>query len=257
MLNTRNTTTGMLLAVVALCVFFLTANAQTGQKLIINNFSSDPDKINTHVVISDVDGIGPNIRISIFSEDGRLVYERYETLQAFGKLNYNPLSYLNAYQHGFNQRPKFQGTLRIESDGGNLIGQYWEMQKDKKSGHLNVAVPAANGEGYDKLVCQHFVSDKGISSSIIVANAESDRPVTINVKMYSDDGGLVATDKFIIQQNGIVRLDPFKITRGLRMTGTAYIVVVGAGKITGEYWQESQAEKYRIALPLEGVVKIR
>lgn len=243
-----------------ICCVVVTATAvqaQTGQKLIINNFVSDPANIETHVVISDVDGIGPNIRISIYSEDGRLIYERYERLNPFGKLNYNPLTYLHAYQHGFNQNPVFTGTLRIESDGGNLIGQYWEMRKDKKKGFMDIAVPAANGEGYDKLVCQHFVSDKNIESAMIIANAETNRPVTVNVKFYSDNGGMVAQDTYIIQQNGIVRINPFKATKGTKMTGTAYVVVVGAGKITGEYWQGSPQERYQIALPLEGVSKIR
>ena len=257
MLKTRALIAGMILAIAALGLNTPQAHAQAGKKLIINNFASDPEESETHVVISDVDGIGPNIKISIFTEDGRLVYERYETLNAFGKINYNPLTYLNAYQHGYNQHPKFNGTLRIESDGGNIIGQYWEMRKDKKKSYLNVAVPAADGEGYDKLVCQHFVSDKTIDAGIVVSNAETNRPVTINVKMYSDDGGLVATEQFIIQANGIVRIDPFKVTKGVRMTGTAYMVVVGAGKITGEYWQASPGEKYQVALPLEGVTKIR
>jgi hypothetical protein len=257
MLKTRALIAGLILAIAALSLSSFQAHAQAGKKLIINNFASDPEEIETHVVISDVDGVGPNIKLSIFSEDGRLVYERYETLNAFGKINYNPLTYLNAYQHGYNQHPKFKGTLRLESDGGNIIGQYWEMHKDKKQSFMNIAVPAADGEGYDKLVCQHFVSDKNIEASIIVANAEANRPVTINVKMYSDDGGLVATEQFIIQANGIVRIDPFKVTKGVKMTGTAYMVVVGAGKVAGEYWQASSAEKYQVALPLEGVTKIR
>ncbi|MDH7514508.1 MAG: hypothetical protein QHI48_01350 [Bacteroidota bacterium] len=257
MLKARNTTVAAIAITFAVCSGLMPSHAQTGSKLIISNFASDPEQIQTHVVVSDVDGVGPNIRISIFSDDGRLVYERYETLQAFGKLNYNPLTYLNAYQHGYNQNPKFQGTVRIESDGGNLIGQYWEMYTTPKNGYMNIAVPASAGEGYDKLVCQHFVSDKSIEATIVVANAEDMRPVTINVKMYSDDGGLVATEKFIIQPNGIVRINPYKVTKGLKMTGTAYIVVVGPGKITGEYWQSSQIEKYRLALPLEGVTKIR
>ena len=231
--------------------------SQVGQKLVINNFVSDPDEVETHVVISDVDGVGPNIKISIFSEDGRLVYERYETLSSFGKINYDPLTYLNAYQHGYNQNPKFRGTVRIESDGGNIVGQYWEFYKNKDLSYKNIAVPAADGVGYDKLVCQHFVSDQGINSAIVVANAETFRPVTVNAKFYSDEGGLIATEKIVVQENGIIRIDPHKITKGLRMTGTAYIVVIGAGKVTGEYWQASEKEKYQVALPLEGVNKIR
>ena len=106
-------------------------------------------------------------------------------------------------------------------------------------------------------MCQHFVSDKGVDAALIISNAESVRPVTIKVKFYSDEGGLIASTKEIIQPNGILRINPYKVTKGLKMTGTAYVEVVGAGRIAGEYWQASSDGKYQIALPLEGVTNIR
>lgn len=245
-------------ACVLLAVYFASPVwGQTGQKLIINNFISDPAELETHLVISDVDGVGPNVKVSIFNEDGRLVYETFETLHAFGKLNYNPSDYLQKFQHGFNQRPIFNGSIKIESQGGNIAGQYWQFYKNHDMSYRDIAVPAANGLGYDKLVCQHFVSDKGIDSKIIVANAESTRPVTIMVKYYSDAGGLIASERVVVQANGMITLNPHKATKGLKLTGTAYLEVIGNGKVTGEYWQLSEKEKYQIALPLEGVTKIR
>lgn len=231
--------------------------SQSAQKLIVNNFVSDPNELETHLVISDVDGVGPNVKVSIFNEDGRLVYEQFETLHAFGKLNYNPSDYLPKFQHGFNQKPIFKGIIKIESQGGNIAGQYWQFYKNPDMSYMDIAVPAANGVGYDKMVCQHFVSDKGIDSRIIIANAESTRPSTIVVKYYSDAGGLVSSERLTIPPNGMNALDPHKSTKGLKLTGTAYIEVIGNGKITGEYWQKSEKEKYQVALPLEGVVKIR
>lgn len=247
----------ILLAVVALLFTAAQLEAQVGKNLVINRFVSDPDNIETHVVVSDVDGVGPNIKISIYNEEGRLVYERYETLNAFGKINYNPLTYLNAYQHGYNQKPVFSGTVRIESDGGNIAGQYWEKYRTTEKSYMNIAVPAADGKGYDKLICQHFVSDKTVDSRIIISNVDPVLSVNVDVKFYSDNGGLVGTEKRTIQPNGVTSIAPHKSLRGVQMTGTAYIVVSGAGKITGEYWQAVEKEKYQIALPLEGVAKIR
>lgn len=249
--------TSTLVAAAALFLCTVQLDAQVGQNLVINRFVSDPDNIETHVVITDVDGVGPNLKITIYNEEGRLVYERYETLNAFGKINYDPLTYLNAYQHGYNQDPKFTGTVRIESDGGNIVGQYWEKYRNENQSYLNIAVPAADGKGYDKLVCQHFVSDKSVKSQIIVSNVAMARPTTINVKFYSDHGGLVGVEKRVIPANGAVSINPYKSLKAVQMTGTAYIAVVGAGKITGEYWQASEPEKYQVALPLEGVTKIR
>jgi hypothetical protein len=257
MRNPSNAIFAVAATVITVLLATTQVDAQVGKSLVINRFLSDPDNIETHVVISDVDGVGPNIKITIYNDQGKLVYERYEALQAFGKLNYNPLTYLNAYQRGYNQNPKFSGTVRIESDGGNLVGQYWEMHKKPAESYKNIALTASDGAGYDRLVCQHFVSDRGIDAAIVVSNVEPMRPVTVDVKFYSDEGGLVATENRVIEQSGVVRIDPFKATKGVKMTGTAYIVVVGAGKITGEYWQASEKEQYQVALPLEGVSKIR
>jgi hypothetical protein len=247
----------LILATAAFVITTVQLDAQVGKNLVINRFMSDPDNIETHVVVSDVDGVGPNLKISIYNEEGRLVYERYESLKAFGKINYNPLTHLNAYQHGYNQSPKFTGTVRIESDGGNIVGQYWENYRKKDKTWMNIAVPASSGSGYDKLVCQHFVSDRNVDSRMIISNTDIIRPVSIDVKFYSDHGGLVGTEKRVIQPNGVTIIKPHSSLRGVQMTGTAYIVVVGAGKITGEYWQTVENEKYQIALPLEGVTKIR
>ena len=131
-------------AVLALGLSFTLA-AQTGQKLIVNHFVSDPEAFETHLVITDVDGVGPNIKVSLFNEDGRLVYEQFETLHAFGKLNYNPVDYLQKYQHGFNQKPIFRGTIRIESQGGAIAGQYWQFSKNAENSFMNIAIPTANG----------------------------------------------------------------------------------------------------------------
>jgi len=247
----------IVLAIIALLVSTTMVDAQVGNNLVISRFMSDPDNIETHVVISDVDGVGPNLKISIYNEEGRLVYERYETLNAFGKINYNPLTHLNAYQHGYNQNPKFVGTVRIESDGGLITGQYWERYKQADRSFMNIAVPAGDGVGFDKLVCQHFVSDRTVDSRLIISNNEPARPVTIDVRFYSDHGGLVGTEKRVIPGNGVITVQPHRALRGVQMTGTAYVSVVGAGKITGEYWQTVEKEKYQIALPLEGVTKIR
>jgi hypothetical protein len=231
--------------------------AQGSKKLIISNFKSDPENVETHIIISDIDGVGPNVKISIYNEEGRLVYERYETLKAFGKLNYNPVAYLNAYQQGYNQNPKFRGTVRLESDGGNIIAQYQETKNSKTPIFSGTAMQASNGEGYTTLTCQHFVSEKGVDAGIFVSNLETDRSVKVYVKFYSDNGGLLATENQLIQPNGMVLLNPYKITKGLRASGTAYISVVGAGKIVGEYWQTISGETNYIALPLCPVEKVR
>lgn len=245
-------------SLIVACVLTLASgHAQIGKNLIINNFHFNPAKLENHLVISDVDGISQNLRIVITDEAGKVVFEKYETLKAFGKLNYNPFVHVNTFNHGYNTNPNFRGTIRVTAQEGQVAGQYWEMSKDKGSAWNNIAVPAADAVGYDKLVCQHFVSDKGIDAAIVIANAETERETKIDIKLFSDQGGLISSGNYTVPKNGVLRLDPWKLTKSQQTTGTAYITVVGAGKVTGEYWQASPNEKYRIALPLEGVTKVR
>lgn len=230
---------------------------EPGPKLVVNNFQSDPANLDSRLIITDVDGIGPNIKVSIHHEDGRLVYERFETLTPFGKLQFQPAQYVNAYQHMLNQNPEFNGTLKIETDGGNIAAQFIVMSKSGAKNEKFTMAPAVSAEGTDNLLCQNFVSDKAINSQIIITNVESIRPVNVNIKYFSDEGGLIASDKLMIQPNGQVRIDPVRGTKGLKVSGTAYITVVGAGRVTGEYWQSSQSGNMRMSIPLLPISKVR
>lgn len=233
------------------------AMAQMSQKIIVNNFVSDPEEIEVKLLISDVDGVGPNIKVSIYNEDGRLVFEMFETLPAFGKFAFIPSQFQQKFQHGFNQKPIFNGSIVVESQGGNIIGQFWQMHKKNESRTMTLAIPAGDGSGHEKLTCQHFVSDKNIDSKLIITNVEGIRPVIVMVKYYADAGGLNASERLTIQPNSVQSIDVYKSNKGIKLTGTAYIEVVGNGNVTGEYHQKSEKEKYQIILPLLGVNKIR
>jgi len=52
----------ILLATAAFIFSTMQLDAQVGKNLVINRFVSDPDNIETHVVVSDVDGVGPNLK---------------------------------------------------------------------------------------------------------------------------------------------------------------------------------------------------
>ncbi len=214
---------------------------QAGKQLIINHFVSDPAVIEGHLVISDVEGRGGTVNVAVFDEQGNLVGKATETIPAGGKLNVNGEKYVMG--------KKMVGTMRITSTA-DVAGQYWQFYKDAALGWKNIAVPAAVGPGSTKLVCQHFVADPAIESYIVVADAEGTGP-TVYVEFYNDQGDLAGQTKISIPKFGKFSIQPLALVGNKKMTGVAYIQTEG-GKITGEYWQVSEREKYQIAHAMQG-----
>ncbi|MBN1447756.1 MAG: OmpA family protein, partial [Bacteroidetes bacterium] len=215
--------------------------AQAGKQLIINHFVSDPAVIEGHLVISDVQGRGGTINVVVFDEKGNQIGNATETIPAGGKLNINAEKYVAGRT--------MVGTLRISSTV-DVAGQYWQFYKDSKLGWKNIAVPAAVGPGATKLVCQHFVADPAIESYLVVADAEGTGP-TVYVEFYNDQGELAGQKKIDVPRNGKFSIQPLELVGGKKMTGVAHIQTEG-GKITGEYWQVSEREKYQIAHAMQG-----
>lgn len=214
---------------------------QAGKQLIINHFVSDPEVIEGHLVISDVNGKGGTVNIAVFDQQGNLAGKAAETIPAGGKLNVNAEKYVLG--------KKMVGTMRITSTT-DVAGQYWQFYKNPALGWKNIAVPAAVGPGATKLVCQHFVADPTIESYIVVADAEGMGP-TVYVEFYSDAGELAGQTKIDIPKFGKFSIQPLALVGNKKMTGVAYIQTEG-GKITGEYWQVSEREKYQVAHAMPG-----
>lgn len=214
-----------------------------GDQLVVNYFDSDPDEYETHLVITDVEGAGPVVNILVYDDKGELLDQQFYFLPIFGKVNYNPADRIG--------NRKFKGTIRIQSDGGNVAAQYWQFYKHSEKTPFNTAIPASDGEGSTALLVQHFVSDPNIDSQLVLVNPASDSSVTVAVTFYLDTGKQLTRDRHEIPPNGSIFLDPFEENEGLIKTGVAYCEVLRGGKITGEYWQASPGEQYQISLPME------
>lgn len=231
-----------LLAVSSALVLLTTAAwGQGGTSLVVNHFVSDPEVIEGHLVISDVEGRGGQVSIAFHDDKGALVANATENIPANGKLNLNPENYVRGR--------KLTGTIRINSQR-TVAGQYWQFYKTAALGWKNIAVPAALAPGSTKLVCQHFVADPSIESYLVIADAEGTGP-TVYVEFYSDQGELAGQTKVTIPKNGKFSLQPYDLVGRKQMTGVAFIQTEG-GKITGEYWQVSEREKYQVAHPMQG-----
>ena len=236
-------TASLLRSLVALLFLLAAGNVygQAGKQLIINHFVSDPEVIEGHLVVSDVEGRGGVINVTVYDEKGVIAGKAEERIPAGGKLNINAEKYVLGR--------KMVGTLRILSTTP-VAGQYWQFYKNPDLGWKNIAVPAAVGPGSTKLVCQHFVADPAIESYIVVADAEGTGP-TVYVEFFNDQGELAGQRKISIPKNGKFSIQPLELVGGQKMTGVAYIQTEG-GKITGEYWQVSEREHYQVAHAMQG-----
>jgi hypothetical protein len=241
-----------------ICAVFLTfqAHAQfaparsslrVGDQLVLNYFDSDPEQYETHLVITDVEGAGSVVNVLMYDMDGALLDQHAYFLPIFGKVNYNPADRL--------QNRRFKGTIRIISDGGNVAAQYWQFYRDRKRMPFNTAVPVADGEGGQALLCQHFVADPTIDAKLVLSNPSLDSAVTVAVTFYLDRGKQLSRDRYSIPPNGSIIINPYEANEGLVRTGLAYCSVIGTGMITGEYWQLAEREEYQVSLPLEVIPK--
>ncbi len=220
-----------------------TASLRVSDQLVVNFFESDPEKFETHLVITDVEGSGAVVNVMIHDADGVLQHEEAYFLPTFGKVNYNPTDRLGGR--------KMRGSIRIISDGGNVAAQYWQFLKDRKVAGFNTAIPASDGHGAKALLCQHFVSDPSVDAKLILCNAESRDTAIVAVMFYLDRGKQLSRDKYIIPPSGQIVINPWEANEGLVKTGVAYCEVLRGGKITGEYWQLVPKEEYQVSLPLE------
>lgn len=221
------------------------ASLRVNDQLVINNFVYDPDRLETHLVITDVEGSGPMVNILIFDEAGNLQLQKQCLLPMFGKLNYIPSGILG--------RSTFTGSIRIIADGGNVAGQYWQFYKNSELSYYDTTLPASDGTGAEALLCQHFVSDRNVDSQIILSNAESDSIAAVVVTFYLDRGKQLSRDRYTIPPNGRISISPFAANEGIQKTGTAVAETLNNCRITGEYWQKSPGDRYQVSLPLEHI----
>jgi hypothetical protein len=215
--------------------------------LIINRFISTP-KIISYMVITDIEGAGAKVRIQIYSENGQLRFDKYETLNPFGKLMIYPIKLVN--------NEIMNGSIRIFTEDGKIVGQYWQFYNETGSGYKNTALQAADGKGSAKILCQHFISNPEIESYLTVSNIEREKPTVINITYYSNEGAIISTQRKVLQPNGCMSIEPFKDI-GKTINGFAVIESEMDNMISGEYWQLSNKEKYQIALPMEGLLRFK
>jgi len=215
--------------------------AQGAEKYIINHFVNDPNIVEAHLVVTDVEGNGPVVRMKFYDGDGNLVGEGKELVQPFGKLNLNPAKYVSKVANG---------TIHIEAEGGNIVAEYWQFYKNEKESWKNTTTVGQVADGFSRLVCPHFVSDPDVEAYIVLANPDG-KDAIVNIAFHDDNGREVGKARELVKANGKIALQPWEIVKS-KATGVAFISAQG-GKITAEYWQAEKAKSYQIATPIAGI----
>jgi len=231
-----------LILLCSLFAFSAAAYAQGGKNYIINHFVSDPDIIESHLVVTDVEGKGPSVSMKFYDNSGTLIGQGSERVQPFGKLNLNPGRYV--------RNAVVNGTVHVSSDGGNIVAEYWQFYKNKSETWKNTTTIGREKPGHTHLVCPHFVSDNDVESYLVFASSDG-KASEVKVVYYTDSGDKLGESTQSVNSNGKLILQPFKQLRK-KTTGVAFITVTG-GKVTGEYWQAQGGKDYQISNPMSGM----
>jgi len=231
-----------ILVALAFLSFAGVAWAQGGRSYVINHFVSDPNVIESHLVITDVEGLAPTVYLKFYDNDGNLIGQGKERVQPFNKLNLNPGRFVN--------NKVVNGTVHLESEGGNIVAEYWQFYKDPRETWKNTTTIGFEAPGFSKLACPHFVSDKDVEAYLVFASSDG-KDATITINFYDDAGRTLGTTQQVVKGNGKLILKPMDFVKK-QATGVAYISASG-GKITGEYWQAQAGKDYQIATPMGGI----
>ncbi len=215
--------------------------AQGADKYIINHFVNDPNVIEAHLVITDVQGKGPIVALQFFDNDGKLVGEGKELLQPYDKLNLDPGKYVNRIANG---------TIHISSQGGNVVAEYWQFYKNPQESWKNTTTAGQEAAGYSKLVCPHYVSDPDVEVYLVLANTDA-KDVVVNVRFHDDNGREVGKARQLVKANGKTVVQPWEVIKS-KATGVAFITTDG-GRVTADYWQAEKGKSYQIATPIAGI----
>ncbi|MCZ7557423.1 MAG: hypothetical protein M5R41_13570 [Bacteroidia bacterium] len=234
--------TSLLLLLFAVSFSAVRVHAQGSERYIINHFVSDPKVIESHLVITDVEGKGPIVTMKLYDNDGKLLGEGKELVQPFGKLNLNPGKYID--------NRIANGTIHIESAGGNIVAEYWQFYKNAAESWKNTTTIGQEKKGYAQLVCPHFVSDPGVEVYIVLANADG-KDAIVKLSFRDDSGKELASSRELVKANGKLVLQPSNIVKS-KATGVVHITAEG-GRVTADYWQAEAAKKYQIATPITGM----
>ncbi len=228
---------------------FLIAQQLYGQaapRVVINHFVSDPAQ-NTALYVTDTDGKAPDVTVNFYDEEGNIVGQKKMTLPQNGTAVLKPIDVV---------KRKTVGNVRIESTGGNIVAEYWQVIKSEDISY-SVAVPSHPAYGWHELIVQHYVSDPDVNSVIFLTNPQ-DSPADVTLKFHDESGSLVREYTQRIASNANATIKAFDVVKR-KVYGNVHISSPAIA-IVGEYWQkvdtkvEGKEVEYVVAVPLQSVI---
>jgi outer membrane protein OmpA-like peptidoglycan-associated protein len=238
------------LAFLALLLSSSLLNAQGSRRIVLNHFIADPDQ-RSIIYITDADGINQSATVTFYTEQGEIIGQKKVNLSPNGTAWIKPFDVIQRRAYG----------KVVAEASARVLGEYWQIVETDDSGY-SVAVPFQPALGHDRLLVQHFVSDKDLTSNIYVSDTRGKGDIPVEISFYDEGSNLLAKVDRTVPSNGSVTVKPWTVL-GKKAVGSAYVVSKG-GPIVGEYWQivsgkfqdpktgKSRFTNYAVGLPLAG-----
>jgi outer membrane protein OmpA-like peptidoglycan-associated protein len=99
------------------------AVAPGSTKLICQHFVSDPN-VESYIVVADGDGHSKTAYVEFYSDRGELAGQTTVSIPANGKVSIQPYDLVS--------KKKMTGVAYIQTDGGTVTGEYWQVSPKEK-----------------------------------------------------------------------------------------------------------------------------
>jgi outer membrane protein OmpA-like peptidoglycan-associated protein len=99
------------------------AAAPGSTRLICQHFVADSD-VESYLVVADADGKAKTVYVEFYSDEGELASQKSFNIPANGKISIQPYMLVGS--------KKMTGVAYIQTDGGTVTGEYWQVEPNKK-----------------------------------------------------------------------------------------------------------------------------
>jgi outer membrane protein OmpA-like peptidoglycan-associated protein len=224
--------------------------AQGSRRIVLNHFIADPDQ-RSIVYITDAEGVSQDVKVNFLDERGDIIGQKKISLPPNGTVPIKPFDVIQRRAYG----------KVVAEASSRVLGEYWQIIETEDSGY-SVAVPFQAAIGHDRLLVQHFVSDKGLTANIYISDTRGRGDIPVEIAFYDERSALLSTINRTVPSNGSITIKPWDVLKK-KAVGSAYIISKG-GPIVGEYWQIVSGKfkdpktgkdfftNYAVGLPLAG-----
>jgi len=152
----------------------------------------------TFLLITDLSGLGPTVEVSFYDDTGREVSTFHKLLPPDGKIQIKVEDYLRA-----------AGSIVLESSNERIVGEYWQINKDRTMFMLPLQSPGEEGRYF--VNCSWFPPCE--RNYIVLSDPYGTGPV-VQMEFYSRMGELVKITRKLLRPYGTLVFEVSNSTSG-------------------------------------------